>query len=105
MSFFSKLKAEIRAKWRQRAREELERGAEAVPADFREQEPGDGDLHPPEAPRVAARACCLAAVALRGLASHWAHEEQQEFLPRLNQWFSASGLDREIESAELEILQ
>src|SRR5262249_40410489 len=48
---------------------------------------------------------CLAAVALRGLASQWPHEGQQKFVPSLNKWFFQSGLDNENEGAEREILQ
>jgi Domain of unknown function (DUF4272) len=105
MKFFSDLKAAIRRQWRLKYRDEMERTGQPIPSDFREQQPDDGDLDPPDANRVAARACCLAAVAVRGLASQWSHEQQQEFLPSLQRWYSDSGLDQEIEPAELEILQ
>jgi hypothetical protein len=82
----------------------MERSGETLPPGFREQEPDDGDLNPPDATQVARRACCLAAVALRGLASTWSHEEQQESLPDVTEWFAQSGLDGEIEPAEHEII-
>jgi hypothetical protein len=99
---YSKLKAETRAAWRRMAREEYGRRGIPLPADFQESEPGDGDLHPPEAKRVARRAACLSAVALRGLAAGWPHEDQVGFLPELQEWCRAAVLQDEFEAAELE---
>jgi hypothetical protein len=105
VKYFSKLKADIRRHWRSRYREEMERRADPIPPDFREQEPDDGDLRPPDPQRAARRACCLSAVALRGLASTWGHDDQQEFLPKLTRWLAESALDHEIESTEREIVR
>ena len=105
MKRVSKLKAEVRRHWRRHYREEMERRGQPIPPDFREQEPGDGDLNPPDARRVARRACCLAAVALRGLAGTWDHKDQQEFLPQLTHWFAESGLQDEIEPNEHEVIR
>jgi hypothetical protein len=105
VTFFSRLKAEIQRHWRGRYQDEMQRRNEPVSADFSVAEPDDGELHPPDARRVAARACCLSAVGLRGLASQWPHEEQQQFIPSFHRWFSESGLQQEIEDTELEILR
>jgi hypothetical protein len=101
----SKLKAAVRRHWRRRAREEMERRGMPIPADFREEQPDDGDLNPPDAARVARRAACLAAVALRGLAGTWADAEQREFLPDLLAWFEQAGLDGEVEPGEREVIK
>ena len=93
MTWRSNLKAEIRRHWRRQYRAEMERRGEPLPPDFREEEPGDAELHPPDARRVARRACCLAAVALRGLASTWEHKDQVDFLSDLRTWFGQAGLD------------
>lgn len=77
----------------------------AIPPDFREAEPGDGDLDPPDAARVARRACCLAAVALRGLACTWAEADQREMVPELAGWFDQAGLEGEVEPGELELIR
>lgn len=100
----SELKAQIRAHWRKRAREEMERGGQAIPPDFQESLPTDGDLYPPQPNRIAQRAACLCAVALRGLVSAWPHNEQVEFLPQLLAWFRDAKLDDEIEQSEREVL-
>jgi hypothetical protein len=100
----SPLKAAIRRQWRQYAKEEATRRGQPLPADFALEQPGDGDLLPPTAQRVARRACCLAAVALRGLAGNWEKAEQEEFLPNFVTWFEQAGLDDEIEPAELETI-
>lgn len=105
MKYFSDLKAEIRRQWRRLYRKEMESSGQPLSDGFHEEEPSDGDLYPPDPKRVAARACCLAAVALRGLANQWPFEEQKEFLPRLYQWFLQSGLEREIEDSERKILE
>jgi hypothetical protein len=104
MKNHSRLKAEIRKQWRRHYAQQMQRRGEPLPAGFREQEPDDGELNPPDAPRVARRAACLAAVALRGLASTWGPKEQQEFAPRLRSWFDASGLQNEIEPKEAETI-
>lgn len=104
MKRYSQLKADVRRQWRRVAREEMERRGMPIPADFREEMPGDGDLHPPEAGRVARRATCLAAVGLRGLASSWSHEDQQDILPRLAEWVRVMGLEEELEASELEAI-
>lgn len=101
----SKLKAEIRAQWRRRAAEEMRKRGTPLPEGFRVSEPADGDLAPPDARRVAQRAGCLAAVALRGLAGTWKHAEQIKFLPRLVNWVDASPILFEIEAEELEIIK
>ncbi|RYG83077.1 DUF4272 domain-containing protein [bacterium] len=101
---FSKLKAEVARQWRLKYAEEMKKRGEPLPADFRESEPDDGKLAPPDARRVARRAAVLGTVALRGLASTWPHEDQVEFLPALLAWFAGSGLDDEIEPGEREIL-
>jgi hypothetical protein len=82
----------------------MQRRGEPLPPDFREQEPDDGELFPPDATRVARRACCLAAVALRGIASNWPHDEQQKMVADLRGWFEQSGLEDEIESTERETM-
>jgi Domain of unknown function (DUF4272) len=101
---FSKLKAEVRKHWRHVYVQEMQRRGEPVPADFQEQEPDDGELFPPDAARVARRACCLAAVGLRGIASNWSHEDQQKMVADLARWFAQAGLEDEIESKEREVL-
>lgn len=100
----SKLKAEVAKQWRLKYAEEMKQRGEPLPADFRESQPDDGLLTPPDARRVARRAAVLGTVALRGLASTWSHEDQVEFLPALQDWFAGSGLDDEIEPAERETL-
>lgn len=102
---YSKLKAEIRAQWRRRAQEEYARRGQPLPSDFQVSQPGDGDLNPPDAKRVARRACCLAAVALRGLAGTWDHKDQMEFLPRLRDWVEQSSIAFELERHEYETIQ
>lgn len=101
---YSKLKAEIRAAWRRKAREVLESQGKPLPPDFQERVEGDGDLNPPDARRAARRAAVLATVALRGLASTWSHEDQVEFLPKLRSWFDAAELADEAEPAEAKII-
>lgn len=101
---FSKLKAAIREQWRKHYVEQMTQRGETVPADFKTSEPGDGDLAPPDAQRVARRAAVLGTVALRGLASTWSHKDQVEFLPELHAWFASVGLDDEIEESERETL-
>jgi len=105
VKFFSNLKSEIKRHWRSRYREEMKRRGEPIPSDFVEQEPDDGDLQPPDARRVARRACCLSAVALRGLASTWDHDEQEKFLPSLKRWLAEAGLDDEFEADERKVIQ
>lgn len=83
----------------------MERLGQPIPSDFREQMPDDGDVHPPDAKRVAASACCLAAVAMRGLAREWRHGELQELLTSLDRWFSESGLGQEMEAEERDIVK
>ena len=105
MKRVSNLKAAVHRQWRTRAREEMLRRGMPLPPDFREAHPDDGDLNPPDARRVARRACCLAAVALRGLASTWSEGDQRDVLPKLSTWFARSGLDDEVEPAERETIE
>lgn len=104
MEFFSSLKRQVQQYWRRRSREQTGRRDELVPDSLQDEEKDDGELNPPDASRVAARACCLAAVALRGLAG-LSENEEHEFILRLNHWFSDAGLDDEIEATEREVIQ
>jgi hypothetical protein len=102
--YHSNLKAEVRKHWRMRAREEMEKRGQPLPPDLQESQPGDGDLFPPEPQIVAQRACCLAAVGLRGLATSWSVQDQTEFLPRLKNWVDQVGLSNWCEKSEREAL-
>jgi hypothetical protein len=101
---YSQLKADTRTHWRRRAKEELERRGQPLPPGFRESEPGDGDLNPPDAYRVARRAGCLAAVALRGLAGTWEHKQEEELVGRLQTWVESSPLLFEFEQEEVDTI-
>jgi hypothetical protein len=102
---YSRLKAEIRQRWRQHYKEQMQREGKRLPPGFQESEPTDGDLFPPDAERVARRAGCLAAVALRGLAATWELEQQTEFLPQLLEWIESSPLIFEMEQEEMDVVK
>jgi hypothetical protein len=105
MELFSKQKAEVRRHWRMRYQEEMERRGQPLPDGFVISEPDDGKLEPPDARRVFRRSCCLASVALRGLAATWDAADEQQFLPSLIDWVTKSELSDEFEPGELQVVQ
>lgn len=103
----SDLKAAIRRKWRSVAREEMEKRGQPLPEGFSESEPTDGDMTPPDPQRIARRAACLGAVALRGMSTQWPEQEEQEMAERLRGWIDAceaAGLKAELEDGEMATL-
>lgn len=104
MKLFSKHKAEVQRYWRMRYQEEMERRGQPLPDGFVLSEPDDGKLAPPDARRVFRRSCCLASVALRGLAATWDASDEQEFLPSLIDWVMKSQLSDEFEPEELQVI-
>ena len=101
------LRASIRRRWREYAAEEAKKNGEAVPDDFQLSQPGDGDLTPPDAKRVARRAAVLAAVALRGMASQWETADEEHMINNLRGWLNVcdepAGLLGEIEGFEAHV--
>ncbi|BBO31987.1 DUF4272 domain-containing protein [Lacipirellula parvula] len=104
MELYSKQKAEVQRHWRIRYQEETERRGQPLPDGFVISEPDDGKLEPPNASRVFLRSCCLASVALRGLAATWDASDEQQFLPSLIDWVTKSQLSDAFEPEELQVI-